>query len=336
MNDLPGYSSASSPSFLTLVNLAPPSDSTTFQEGHLGHGPAFVVGAVQVKYAGSDPRERPAFSRLEVTFRGVERSNGGGEIELCEQTQILWRVGVAGGSSSSTGAEEAYPPIATPFKLELTPDLPSCLHLASSSLEYTLTASLFFADSSTPPIVRCSPVHLSRTSPPGSLLAGSNLALLSDSPATTPVIVPSAPSTPIPFSVRLPRTVFRRSEPVEVVTRVEIPDAKAIAEGLRLRTVSAELIRTIRVSGSGGGDGRPARRKLDDDDEVDEVYSSSRIYSTEACEQRTVLAHSGKSARFSPTRPIVIRLVLHPPAESSCESITQVCFIFLLPYLLFL
>ncbi|BGP12697.1 hypothetical protein JCM10213_008835 [Rhodosporidiobolus nylandii] len=295
MNDTspPGYSAASTPSAV-LVNLAPPAESTTFQLGHLGYGPAFVAGDVQVKFAGAETDTRPAFSRLEVAFRGVERS-GQEKIELCEQTKVLWGVGAAGSSAEASSYEEggAFPPGSSPFKLELTSDLPTCLHLAGSSLEYTLTATLFYADSSLPPLVRCSPVHLARTSPPGSLLAGNNLAALSDCPPSTTPQNFSA-SSPIPFSIRLSRTVFRRSEPVELVTRIEVPDAKVVGEGLRLRTVSAELVRTIKVA---GGD--------------------------EQVVHRTVLAHSGKSARFSATRPIVIKLVLHPPAELSCESITQ-------------
>ncbi|GAA5865447.1 hypothetical protein JCM8547_001247 [Rhodosporidiobolus lusitaniae] len=316
MNDIspPGYSSAPA---VVLLNLAPPTDSTTFQLGHLGYGPAFVAGEVQVKYAGSDAAARPAFSRLEVTFRGIERNSPGGEgIELSEQRKVLWGEGAAG-SSSSAAVHEDFPPISTPFKLELTPDLPACLHLGSSSLEYSLVASVFYADPSIPPLVRCSPVHLARTSPPGSLLTGSSLSLSSNSAfSAAPHSISS--TTPTPFSVRLPRTVFRRSEPIELITRIEVPDAKAVGEGLRLRTVSAELIRAIKVAGEESG---PPRRDLREDDEIEEVIEQPQ--SVGPLVQRTVLAHSGKSARFSPTRPIVIKLVLHPPVEVSCQSITQ-------------
>ncbi|GAA5826881.1 hypothetical protein JCM11251_002141 [Rhodosporidiobolus azoricus] len=322
MNDTtpPGYSPGAGPS-LVLLNLAPPAEATTFQLGHLGYGPAYVAGDVQVKYAGSDGDVRPAFTRLEVTFRGVERNSTGGggveEIELCEQTKVLWGVGAAGSSSAAAKSEEggAFPPSSTPFKLELTPDLPACLHLAHSSLEYTLSATLFYADSSCPPLVRCSPVHLARTSPPGSLLSGSNFSAFS-SPALSTTTQTISAATPVPFSVRLPRTVFRQREPIELVTRIEVPDAKLVGEGLRLRTVTAELIRTIKVAGSDR-----ARLQLAGSDKIEEVSPTSPAQNPQV--HRTVLAHSGKSARFSPTRPIVIKLVLHPPAELSCESITQ-------------
>ncbi|GAA5972379.1 hypothetical protein JCM11641_002431 [Rhodosporidiobolus odoratus] len=319
----PGYSAAPSTSTV-LLNLAPPAQQTTFQLGHLGYGPAFVAGDVQVKYAGSQTDPRPAFSRLDLIFRGVEKSGGQGgeEIELCEQSKVIWGVGAAGSSSSAATAEDggAFPPSSTPFKLELTPDLPACLHLPDSSLEYTLVAMLHYADSALAPLVRCSPVHLARTSPPGSLLAGISLAALSDPPPSTAPRTFSA-SSPLPFSVRFPRTVFRRSEPIELVTRIEVPDAKAVGSGMRLRTVSAELVRTIRVSEGPQDSSEPSRSGAGiDETRRDELLPSSP---TEPSVRRTVLAHSGKSARFSPSRPIVIKLVLHPPAELSCESITQ-------------
>jgi hypothetical protein len=98
--------------------------------------------------------------------------------------------------------------------------------------------------------------------------------------------------------------VFRRGEPVELIARIEVPTAKAVGEGLRLRTVSAELVRIINVNSISSG--------------------STASTADSQSSHRTVLAHSGKSARFSPIRPIVIRLMLHPPAELSCEAITQV------------
>ncbi|BGP44744.1 hypothetical protein JCM10450v2_000558 [Rhodotorula kratochvilovae] len=319
MNDSnpPQYSSAASGAPAVLVNLAPPADATSFQLGYLGHGPAFVAGEVQVKYAGPDDQPRPAFTRLEVCFNGVERAHLNPEdppIDLFEQRAVLWGEGAAGSSSAGT-SYASFPPSSTSFKLELTPDLPVCIHTTpSSSLAYTLTATLYSANSDTLPLVRCAPVHLVRTTPPGSLLAGSTVASLGGvPPSTTPRTV--ATTSPIAFSVRLPRTVFRRSEPIELMTRIEVPDAKAVGEGLRLRTVSAEFVRTIQVVGVS----HSAPSSADGRDELEQGVSEP----AEPQVHRTVLAHSGKSARFSPSRPIIIRLVLHPPTEPSCESITQ-------------
>jgi len=315
MNDSspPDYSNPSggdglvSQSSSVLINLTPPQESTTFQLGYLGHGAAFITGDVQVKYAGSSLEERPAFDKLVISFRGIERVDGAEDIELCEQSEVLWGVGAAGTSSTSTDNSTDFPPTNSPFKLSITPDLPVCLHLTSSALEYSLTVELHFSDSSLPPLVRCAPVHLVRTSPPGSLLSASNFSSSSGHSTSSTV----SAQDPLTFSVKLPRTVFKRGEPVELVARIEVPTAKAVGDGLRLRTVSAELVRSITVkpvsSTSNGASG-----------EIPSTASDSI--------HRTVLAHSGKSARFSPSRPIVIRLLLHPPADLACETITQVRF----------
>ncbi|GAA5977380.1 hypothetical protein JCM5350_002446 [Sporobolomyces pararoseus] len=309
MNDQspPGYTTSTlsnTNSSSVLLNLSPPQESTTFQLGYLGHGQAFIAGEIQVKYAGSEEEERPHFSKLVIIFRGIERVEGSEAIELCEQKEVVWGEGAAGSSTStSITTTSAFPPTNSPFKLRITPDLPVCLHLGSSSLEYSLHAELHFSDTSLAPIVRCAPVHLARTSPPGSSLSDFNLT--SPSGTSAPSTTPSIASTedPLPFSIKLPRTVFRRGEPVELLARIEVPTAQAVRDGLRLRTVSAELSRTIKVNSVSSGSTASA---------LDPGRS-----------HRTVLAHSGKSARFSPNRPIVIKLTLHPPMELSCESITQ-------------
>ncbi|BGP28652.1 hypothetical protein JCM10296v2_000388 [Rhodotorula toruloides] len=311
MNDStpPGYSTTGQTGHV-LVNLAPPPNSgATFQVGYLGHGQASIEGEVQIKYAGGEEERRPEFNRLEIEFRGVEQDGQAEGIELFDSKKVIWGVGAAG--SSSEGDTGSFPPSLVPFKLDLTPDLPTCLHVGTSSLEYTLTATLYSSDPDVLPILRCSPVHLTRRTPPGSLLtSGSSAALVDPRASTSPVTVSA--QDPLVFSLRLPRTVFRQSEPIELVTRIEVPDSKRVGAGLRLRTVSAELVRIITVS--------PATRKSRALEEGKEGIVEDEA---EKVVHRTVLAHSGKSARFSPSRPIIIRLVLHPPAEPSCETITQ-------------
>ncbi|BGO94676.1 hypothetical protein NBRC10512_004894 [Rhodotorula toruloides] len=305
----PGYSTAGQTGSV-LINLAPPPDSgATFQVGYLGHGQASIEGEVQIKYAGGEEERRPAFSRLEIEFRGVEQDGQAEGIELFDSKKVIWGVGAAG--SSSEGDTGSFPPSSIPFKLDLTPDLPKCLHVGTSSLEYTLTTTLYSSNPDVLPILQCSPVHLTRRSPPGSLLASGSAAALVNPPASTSPVTVSA-QDPLAFSLRLPRTVFRQSEPIELVTRIEVPDSKRVGAGLRLRTVSAELVRTITVSPA-----TRTSRALEEDEGGNVEDEAGKVV------HRTVLAHSGKSARFSPSRPIVIRLVLHPPAEPSCETITQ-------------
>ncbi|ORY80209.1 hypothetical protein BCR35DRAFT_352539 [Leucosporidium creatinivorum] len=342
----PGYSTtdlATSPfAPSVLLNLVPLANSIHFQLGYLGHGPASLEGEVQVKWAaGPDTQQhRPAFAKLEVVFRGIERSPGcEAGIELAEHKTVLWGLGAAGSSSDvAQQGDGDFPPPSTPFKLELTPDLPHCIHLGSSSLDYTLTAILTHLDPSIPPLVHSAPVHLTRTSPPGSLLAGSNIASATDPPPSTAPQTISV-SDPIALSVRLSRTVFRRSEPIELLVRIEVPSVEAVQElGLRLRTVSAELVRTITVGEIGAGEGQTSggeeqvqgngKAKTSD---VEQDKASTETEEIEHVQPPsstppphvTILTRSGKSARFSPTRPIVIRLLLHPPATSCCESVTQ-------------
>ena len=280
---------------------------------------------------------RPAFETLELVFRGIEKSEAcdDGGIELAEHKAVLRGTGAA--SSSSSIHQGDFPPPTLPFKLDLTPDMPQCAHLGHSSLEYTLTAILTHANPTLPPLYHTVPVHLTRTSPPGSLLAGSSFASSPSAPTEAPPSISPqtiSVSDPISLSVRLSRTVFRRSEPVELLVRIEVPSAEAVQNlGLRLRTVSAEMIRTITVGEIKTDDQAPAgngkARDLAEEDGSatkysDEIEEVEHVPATTP-PQITILTRSGKSARFSPTRPIVIRLLLHPPATSSCESITQVC-----------
>ena len=108
---------------------------------------------------------------------------------------------------------------------------------------------------------------------------------------------------------------------IDIVVRVEIPDQKLVRdEGVRLRTIQAELTRKVTTVST-------MQVELNADEATDRLESveaqggSSAIRNNES---RTILAKSGKSCRFSPTRPIVIRLLLHPSLANTCESITQV------------
>lgn len=304
-----------------LLNLAPLPDGTSFQVGGLlgpdpaspGTPPAAVAGEVQIKFTegetalldGASQQQQqqqtpppPKFGRLTVVFRGVETDARGHQVTLVEQSRTLWE----------HAANGAAPPAVSRFRFDLTPDLPTCVHLASSSLAYSLTATLYPLAKAKPvapteppsddalPLSRCVPVHLVRTATPAALV---------------PIQSATVTATdPIRWSVRFPRIVFTRREPIGLVVRVEVPDSKRIGEGLRLRTISAELVRTITATAVASSS-QSSATSWEVDGEAD-------------VQRRTVLAHSGKSARFSPSRPIIIRLVLHPPLEPTCESISQV------------
>ncbi|SGY31499.1 BQ5605_C002g01235 [Microbotryum silenes-dioicae] len=323
-----------------LLNVAPLPTHNDFLLGHLGYGQASLQGEVQVKYTSEHGHgQAPRPSKLEVCFRGVERRYGLGEIELCEQRKTLWGWGAQGSSSSMEQGDDVPPP-STVFKFDVTQDLPHCIHLAQSSLEYTLTATLHSDDASVAPLVQCVPIHLARTSPPGPL--SSELVSSAPAPASAdgsrPSLSPHSVSRqdPIHFTVHFSRTVFRRSEPIQLVVKIPVPDFDAVTKGLRLRTVSAELVRRISlandtdddppaVSGKQRDQAVSTAVKNGDIDSLEFIQhpSSSDALSDPSYESTMVLARSGKSARFSPTRPIVIRLLLHPSTMQFCESITQ-------------
>ncbi|KAK4055128.1 hypothetical protein OIV83_000408 [Microbotryomycetes sp. JL201] len=328
---------------VALVNLVPAHGSASFLLGHLGYGPASLGGEVQVKWLSSP---HAAVEQLKIVFRGVERgpSCPDSPIELVEHTQILWGIGAQSTSSSGTHlsldgtgqlAKDA-PAASTAFKLELTPDLPHCIHTGpspDSSLEYTLTAVLTFSDATvTQPITHSVPVHLARTLPPGALASDKALAAatslgntsdMSSDTSPAPSVLPQIHTVnePVPLSIRLAKTVFTRSEPVELAVKVHVPSAEVVQkEGLRLRTISAELVR--KIAAVHVEDDKPSPEShYDEIQEADD--SAVPTLPNDVPPHVTVLARSGKSARFSLTRPIVIRLLLHPPRNPSCESVSQ-------------
>ncbi|KAM0793561.1 hypothetical protein ACM66B_000997 [Microbotryomycetes sp. NB124-2] len=337
---------------VALVNLVPGHGSASFLLGHLGYGPASLAGEIQVKWLYSS---HASVEQLKIVFRGVERGPNCSPIELVEHSQILWGIGAQSTSSaqlsesSTTSTAVEGPGPLTPFKLELTPDLPHCIHNGpspDSSLEYTLTAVLSFSNPNLPPATHTVPVHLARTLSPGALgsaqalAAAASLETTSDgahdqssAPSVTPQII--AIEEPVPVSIRLARTVFTRSEPVELAVKVPVPSAEVVQkEGLRLRTISAELVRKIAAvhveddkTPPPAATGPSTRNGDSAQDEIQEVDETSTVavptLPNDMPPHVTVLARSGKSARFSLTRPIVIRLLLHPPKNPSCESVSQ-------------
>lgn len=274
---------------------------------------ACIEGEVQIKSIeapsanvrrnalGGGGREPVRFDRLELCFRGIESREGADSIELFMVNRILWGVGVRPSTSASPFSD--VPPSSTPFTLPLTSDSPGCIHLPHSSLQYTLCATLSnTTDPSITPIIKIVPVHLSRSSP-------------SDSFSSTPVHL--SISDPLPVSVRLSRTTYSRSEPINLLVKVEVPNAELIRRrGLRLRTISAELWKVVVV----GMDRVIAERENDREDEIQEIEPLR----SELESQQEMISRSGKSCRLSRTRPIVIRLRLHPPISGPCESVTQV------------
>lgn len=137
--------------------------------------------------------------------------------------------------------------------------------------------------------------------------------------------------------MQLPRTTFKAGEPIPIYFTVPTPSADLVVEqGLRLRNLRAELVRTVVVKSDGEED-EPSDSEFEqfysgsEDEDEDQptspsqktqpVPSTSRQnpeYAVRRSEhgERKVVALSGASCRLHPSRPLQIRLVLHPPVES--------------------
>ena len=355
------------------------SDGVSFQCGPLGAGPSVLQGEVQLKILSpaTEPLA-PAITKVEVIFRGVERNraalrrmgdrerpSGGMEIELVEHKTKLW-------DRYDSIGESSHPPSVMPFKIDLTPDLPHCIHLGDGAgLEYELEAKVHCSggvssgsDMTQSMIIDdCvsvkAPVHLVRYSkrgepllPPPPIATPSSSTSESSSSAGPSLSRTRIPlSSPTPLSVTISKTLLRRGEPVGLKVRIPPPTEQLMREkGLQLRSVRAELRRHIRVrkmdSDDDGDDtatvvgtdhdvGSPeADRSSEappyqyDDDAITELPPAAdpatEIQATSSAavkeplpdpvqddtltERITVLAFSGKSCRFSQSRPVV----LHP------------------------
>lgn len=281
----PKYSASTSSNSATLLtppldnhfDIVPQSDATSFQVGYLGLDgfQAWIKGDILVKLDQRAIQQRRFYQHCEISLTACE-ADSDHNIPFFSSTQVLWQnpsTTLSSASSSSSTLFTDSIPSTLAFSFLLTNDLPHCIHLPASSLEYRLQATLHSSDESiVPTSTRKTVVHLTRYSRPGPL-EESQLA-----PHTWQI------ETPIPMTVRLQRTTFRRAEPINVYFSIPPPDKKLLSLGLR--SVEANLFRTIYDR-----DGREKHELL--------------------------LAHSGKLCRLNSTRSIILHLTLHPPFDSS-------------------
>lgn len=312
---------SSAPSSDSFFDIAPRSDSTSFQVGYLGLKgfQAWLKGDVLVKLD-TQTKNRGRYTRCLVRLQAKERAIGfysspsdparppqdaqSDEVELFSHTLVLWDA-----EREPTSSSAALPtlPSTMPFSFPLTEDLPHCVHLRHSSLTYTITAQLFSHDAGKlPHAVKCVPVHLVRYMRPGRLdeveLADFDGAAL---PTDEFTLQPHnwVEQTPTLVYAQINRTIFRRAEPIDIRVRIPPPDPASVAEkGLKLRAVEADLVRIIHVK-------RPARAA----EGVSADPNANTASHPDAHE--ALLAHSGKLCRFHSQRPVLLRLTLHPPFD---------------------
>ncbi|PWZ00354.1 hypothetical protein BCV70DRAFT_216568 [Testicularia cyperi] len=313
-----------------FFDIAPRSDSTSFQVGYLGLKgfQAWIKGDVLVKLDSLtkargtyvrctvqlDARER-ASSPSEATSRALVNntttassscSGTAGAIELFSHTLTLWD---ATQQPTSSSAASPHLPSSMPFSFPLTSDLPHCVHLRDSSLTYRIIATLWSADTSQlPNAVKSIPIHLVRYTRPGPL----DVVELAEIDGTQ---LPNhdfslRPHTwieqlPTLAYVQISRSIFRRAEPIDIRVRIPPPDPTSIAEkGLKLRSVEADLVRLIHVKRPGT---QSSSSKLPE--------GSDPTFASDVTVHEALLAHSGKLCRFHSQRPVLLRLSLHPPFD---------------------
>ena len=311
-----------------LLNLVPLPGEVSFQHGFLGFTASSIQGSLQVKFvtpsggrtdtvsnSNGVGEYRASVQRVVVEFSGVERINAdanassSNELELAKERKVVWDRNQNQGedhASTSDGRGGSGPPGNIDFEFRLTDDLPHCCHVGSASIQYTLNATLFSSENA--PLSVTIPVHLSRTSP--FLPQSSTSSSSTHSPATsrTPEVYFSHHPTEV--SVFFPYGTSRicRSESIELRVRIPPPDMSLVQEkGLKLRSISAQLVRRILV------------RTIDalGDDEISSLGDRPLPVLT------TIISKTGKSAAFSSSRSVFLNIWLQPVPESSCECITQ-------------
>ncbi|KAI8995522.1 hypothetical protein BD414DRAFT_435482 [Trametes punicea] len=288
------------------ILIVPAADGVHFQKGYLGADGerAAIEGELQIKSADSSLRWR----KVTVSLRSVEKAYGR-EIELAHTEIVLAQAPDQSGQQQHQQQQRA----SFPFSIPLPPDTPQCLHTSRSALEHTLSATLFPVDEDAPPLSRALVVHTRRYT--------AHTHVLCPVPETRILAEPSR------VEVQLPRTTFKAGEPIPIYVTVPTPAPELVLEqGLRLRNLRAELVRDIEIKRAEAG--APSKPEAADagpppsPQKVAADPSSSRegvdfISRRGEHGERKVLALSGASCRLHPSRPLRVRLVLHPPSQSS-------------------
>ncbi|KAJ6604457.1 hypothetical protein DFH09DRAFT_310043 [Mycena vulgaris] len=297
------------------ILIIPSSDTINFQKGYLGADDerAAVEGEIQVKGT-----ESGRWGRVTVSLRTVETAYhrtielGFSEIELF----------------SSFDANETMLPSSFLFAIPLMEDTPQSLRTPYSSISHTLTATLHPSDASSIPVSKSLAVHTKRyTAHSHSLVAAPETHTLDE---------------PTRVEVQVPRTTYKAGEIVPLYVTVPPPSRELVVDqGLRLRNVRVELLRTVEVNHdedeaayqeptSGGGSSTagsgPSTAIISPPFDKPQSSSSKAPVSPlfPGSSYGTVIARSGASCRFHSSRPVQLRFILHQPSPSGSPSDFQI------------
>lgn len=294
-------------------------------------------------------------------------------VELVNQTKTLWSRddAVAASEAAAEQREPASshvassidgPPSSLEFMFNLTDDLPHCCHIGSGSIDYQLIARLHMSrdlnsasegggvggrqDQNHALLARrrsdpaySIPIHISRTSPPVIVdesegRVGGHSTGRTQGQHSPPELYMHHHPTEISVFFPHGTSDFKRSEPIQFKVRIPPPDAVLVQEkGLKLRSISAELIRTITIHDPADGS---LPSVSDPDDRITPVASGSTVNERasgrpqprdgsngQAPSLKTIISWSGKSAAFSSMRSVFLNIWLQPVPAGSCEAITQ-------------
>ncbi|KAJ7706388.1 hypothetical protein B0H17DRAFT_1037002 [Mycena rosella] len=313
-NELP--SSTSDTALDPQILIIPSPDTINFQKGYLGADEerAAVEGEIQVKGA-----ESGRWARVTVSLRTVETAYHR-EIELGSSEIELF---------SSFGASGTMLPSSFLFAIPLTEDTPQSLRTPYSSISHTLTATLHPSATSSLPVSKSLVVHTRRyTAHSHSLIVAPETHTLDE---------------PTRVEVQVPRTTFKAGEVVPLYVTVPPPPRELVVDqGLRLRNVRVELLRTVEVnhdedatwyeeptsgSGSSTASSGPSTAVTSPSPEKPQSSSSSKAPVSPlfpGSSYRTIIARSGASCRFHSSRPVQLRFILHQPSPSGSPSDFQI------------
>ncbi|KAH8100629.1 hypothetical protein BXZ70DRAFT_1000326 [Cristinia sonorae] len=298
-----------------IINIIPTANSIGFQKGFLGADTerAAIEGELQIK-GGNGGR----WGKVTITLRTVETA-GGQEVELNSSEVVLHSFS----GTRSTGEQQS--PSTYLFSIPLPPDTPQCIHTATSSLTHTLTATLYPLDISLPVLSKSQFIHTRRYT--------SHTYVPDTSPETEVIDEPTR------VEVQLPRTTFKAGEAIPLYLTVPVPSRELVTErGIRLRNIRAELVRVVKAKGPASHPKESSSMQPQPSTSHGEEPSTSYVQkqhglsSSHTLDMRPVLgvpgggeviALSGAACRLHPSRPLHIRLVLHPPHDHERQNVTM-------------
>ncbi|KAI0079580.1 hypothetical protein K474DRAFT_1683162 [Panus rudis PR-1116 ss-1] len=291
------------------ILILPAGNSAGFQVGYLGADSerAAIEGELQVKSP-----ERHTWGKVTMSLRTVEKADGH-EIELNTS-----EVDLVSSSESTSTPRPGPSPSVFPFSIPLPPDTPQCLHTPHSGIIHTLTAKLQAIDLGGQIYTKSLDIHTRRYA----------------SHTTSLGIVPEIKyiDDPTRVEVQVPRTSFQAGEPLPLYLTIPTPRRELILdEGVRLRNVRAELIRIVHVkqetkdeggpSASSGTSEGPSTSQTSTSGTVSKAHGNATSHSLDMRPLigvpggGEVVALSGASCRFHPSRALRVRLVLHTPVD---------------------